>query len=75
VSEFSDLYAKMGALDRKQARKSLEVEMARTLTEFYGRVWSKGKIAVRASKMVDESLHSYPNGCPVLSEGPQKDDL
>jgi hypothetical protein len=21
------------------------------------------------------TLHTYPNGCPIISEGPQRDDL
>ena len=58
MSEFSDQYDKMGPAERKQARKALEAEVAKQLTAIYGRVWSKGKIAVKASKMVDHHMQS-----------------
>lgn len=56
MTEFSDAYQKAGAIERKQARKALETEIARQLTATYGHVWSKGKIAVKAAKMVEESI-------------------
>jgi len=64
VSEFSDQYDKMSPIERKQSRKALEAEVAKQLTAIYGRIWSKGKIAVRASKMVDQQMQA---GKAVLS--------
>jgi hypothetical protein len=58
VSEFSDQYDKMGKVERSEARKALEKAVALQLTAIYGRVWSKGKIAVKASKMVDMSMRA-----------------
>ena len=58
MSEFTEAYAKSGKAERAAARKSLEREIAAQLTAIYGRVWSKGKIAVKAHKMVDETLYS-----------------
>jgi len=58
VSEFSDQYDKMGPVERKQARKALEAEVAKHLAAIYGRVWSKGKIAVKASKWVDQQMQA-----------------
>jgi hypothetical protein len=56
--EFSEQYDQMGPAQRKAARKALEKEVAEQLTRIYGRVWSKGKIAVQASKMVDRSMQA-----------------
>lgn len=58
MSTFVEQYDKLGEAERKAARKALEREVAAQLTRIYGRVWSKGKIAVRASKMVDESMRA-----------------
>jgi hypothetical protein len=58
VSEFSDQYDKMGKVERAAARRQLEREVAAQLTRIYGRVWSKGTIAVRASKMVEQSMRA-----------------
>lgn len=57
-SEFQEQYAKLGEVERGEARKALEAEMRLLLTRMYGRVWTRGKIAVRASKMVDESMRA-----------------
>ena len=58
MTEFAEQYAKLDAVARKEARKALEAEMRIQLTRLYGRVWTRGKIAVRASKMVDESMRA-----------------
>jgi hypothetical protein len=58
VSEFSEQYDKMGPEQRKQARKALEAEVAKQLTAIYGHIWSKGKIAVKASKWVDKQMQA-----------------
>lgn len=58
MTEFSEQYAQASAIERKQARKALEAEVRLQLTRLYGRVWTRGKIAVRASKMVDESMRA-----------------
>ena len=58
MTEFSEQYFKLGDVERKNARKELEAAVRAQLTRLYGRVWSKGKIAVRASKVVDESMRA-----------------
>ena len=56
MNEFQEQYDKLGKTERSEARKALEREVAAQLTRIYGRIWSKGKIAVKASKMVEQSM-------------------
>jgi nuclear transport factor 2 (NTF2) superfamily protein len=58
VSEFTDQYDKVDKFIQRKLRRELEAEVAKQLTAIYGRVWSKGKIAVKASKMVDTSMRA-----------------
>ena len=58
MTEFSEQYSNLDAAGRKSARKALEAEVAVLLTRMYGRVWTKGKIAVKASKMVDMQMRA-----------------
>jgi hypothetical protein len=57
-NEFIEQYSRASEAERKQVRKALEAEVRAQLTRLYGRVWTKGKIAVRASKMVDMSMRA-----------------
>ena len=56
MTEFSEQYAKLDAAARKEARKALEAEMRIQLTRLYGRVWTRGKIAIEtAARPVTET--------------------
>lgn len=45
-SEFQEQYAKLGEVERGEARKALEAEMRLLLTRMYGRVMRAGKAAL-----------------------------
>lgn len=64
----------------------MEFEQQKPITDEYRRGWNRifGPVAQRLEQrthnapVVSSSLtgpSTYPNGCPILREGPQKDDL
>ncbi len=64
----------------------MEFEQQKPITDEYRRGWNRvfGSVAqwseqrTHNAPVVSSNLTSpttYPNGCPILSEGPQKDDL
>lgn len=58
MSEFTDHYDTLSKPERAEARKALEAELRAQLGRIYGRVWTRGKIAVEAGKMVDEAMRA-----------------
>jgi hypothetical protein len=57
MAEFQDHCANLGADGRKQVRKALEAEL-RHLLAAQNPFWPKGKVAVKASKLADESMRA-----------------
>jgi hypothetical protein len=59
----------------------MEFEQQKPITDEYRRGWEH--IYMRNGRLYENSAPPqprfnpvyYPNGCPILSEGPQKDDL
>lgn len=54
----------------------MDFEQQKPITDEYRRGWERiyAQQEVRKAKRI-ASVDTYSNGCPILSEGPQKDDL
>jgi hypothetical protein len=54
----------------------MEFEQQKPITDEYRRGWERIYTQQEARKAQrGTSVDTYLNGCPILSEGPQKDDL
>ena len=54
----------------------MEFEQQKPITVEYRRGWERIYAQQEARKAkCSASVNTYLNGCPILSEGPQKDDL
>ena len=54
----------------------MEFEQQKPITDEYRKGWERIYAQQEARKAeCSASVNTYSSGCPILSEGPQKDDL
>lgn len=58
----------------------MEFERQKPVSDEYRENWDRIFITgsgtnIGAFRVDSGTIQSYPNGCPILSEGPQKDDI